>query len=348
MFNLKTLQLSILLSALVFLGASCPNTGRSQAGVYRSEDFGTTWLASNTIDPQFTPSLLSRESIFDLQMDTKVSSRLYAATGAQGLFVSENNGDLWSPITTSGQIQAFSIADTDNSILIAARLHQLYLSTDQGKIWKLVYTNPNGSLITDVLIDPLDKNIIYASVITGELLKTVDLGNSWSAVHHFKEIISKIVLAKNSRQRIYVVLPEEGVYRSLDNGVNWSEITESIQRPIDEFTNPLIYRNLIVHQGNPDDMLVHTSQGLYTSTSSPPVWKQLELLTASDKKQIRAIAWDPLNRGNIYYATPTVFYQSKNFGQTWTTIPFLAAFPTSIILPDNYASGKVYIGTKQE
>lgn len=345
--SLKQPGLFFLLS-LVLLGTSCTGAARRESGVYRSEDFGSTWEPANVVSPEFNQTLLARSNITDMHVDPLNQNRVYAATTNQGLFRSEDKGDLWEPITTSGRIQAFSVHPQDSDLLIAARQHQLFYSQDGGELWDLVYTNPNGNILTDVSFDSFNKQVIYTTVETGELLQTVDGAESWTALHTFDEPITQIHLTPKASQRFYIVSPEEGIFKSNDKGKSWENITESIQPPIDQFTNPLYYLDLVVHGASSEELLIHTSQGIYHSPNAGSQWNLIPLLTESDKRQITAIAWDPRNRNILYYATPSVIYHSKNFGSSWTTIPFSGGAPARILLPDPFASGRLYLGIRAQ
>lgn len=331
---------------LVLSGAQCiPGTSaNTQGGIYRSDDQGATWSPKNLISTPAGQGSLSRLNILDLEIDPSNNNRLFAATQQAGLYKSEDSGDTWSPVTTSGQIQSVAINQENSNKLVSSRLNQIFFSADGGEVWSLVYTNPSDQLIMDVVFDHFNPNRLYAAVATGELLMSANEGKTWTLLKRFNHSINKVLVHPQLEERIYVFSRSKGVKRTDDMGENWYSITDEINSKV----LPLKFIDFDIHPRSIDSLLIASNKDLFMSTDGGKTWAALDLLAEAEQQMVLSIAWDPQSRSRIFYATPRVFNVSSDFGKSWATSPFISRnLPTKLVVhPQN--SDILYIGTVAE
>lgn len=199
----------------------------SGTGAYRTEDGGETWsLLKNGINlacpigaqenpytkKGSTPEERLREhldsvhSCFHKLILSPSSDRVYLQDHC-GVYVSENNGDLWKDISPgtdlrfgfpvdlveNGKKSVFVIPVPDNpeicedhNVCIRGQL-SVYRTDDSGKTWSSHTNGLPGNVHTNVLRDSfshdsLPKPGLYFGTTTGEVYSSLDLGESWGKI----------------------------------------------------------------------------------------------------------------------------------------------------------------------
>lgn len=231
--------------------------GATGGGVWKTIDGGRHW--ENISDGYFGGSI---GAIAVSKSDPNV---LYAGGGEQtvrgnvssgfGMWKSEDAGKTWSfaGLPKSRHIPRIVVDPNDHEVVYAAVLGDLYKpttergvykSTDGGKQWKRVlFANENAGA-TDLIIDPNNPRVLYASTWNvrrtpyslssggpgSALWKSTDYGETWTEISTqdgFPEgtlgIIGITVSPANSERLWAMVEHKEkgGVYRSENGGQSW-------------------------------------------------------------------------------------------------------------------------------
>lgn len=194
--------------------------------VYRSTNSGSSWVSSNV-------GLENIEvNVFSSGQSSTGDTNIFAGT-SNGVFVSTNNGELWSSIGL-GNTNISSIAiipnGTNNPSIFAGSIHGISLSTDTGLHWSFV-----NSGITDTLISALsvsynisgDPNII-AGTQGGNVYISNNRGRSWDIANTGLitgtwEWGDRIFSFNVSGNYIYVCTIA-GIFLSTNNGLNWKSV----------------------------------------------------------------------------------------------------------------------------
>ena len=206
--------------------------------------------------------------------------------------------------------------------------------------------------IADIAIHPVNDNIWYVAVGSGNVWKTDNAGVTWSTIFDDQGSYSTgaITIDPSNPEVIWLGTGEnvggrhvgygDGIYRSNDGGSSWTNMglkeSERISR-------------IIVHPTDSDIVWVAAQgplwskggeRGIYKTTDGGKTWKQ----TLGDKEWVGAteIAMDPRNPDRLYAATwqrhrtiaaymgggpGTALYGSKDGGETWNK--FSKGLPTS-------------------
>ncbi len=234
--------------------------GSTGGGIWKTTDGGRTW--ENISDGFFGGSI---GAISVSKSDPNV---LYVGGGEKtvrgnvssgyGVWKSVDAGKSWSSagLKNSRHIPRIAVDPTDHNVVYAGVLGNIYKPTqdrgiyksiDGGKTWKKTLFANDKAGVVDLLIDPTNPRILYASTWRiqrtpyslssgGEgsaLWKSTDRGETWTEISTNKGfpegtlgIIGVTVSPLNS-QRVWAIIENKekgGLYRSDDGGETWNQI----------------------------------------------------------------------------------------------------------------------------
>jgi photosystem II stability/assembly factor-like uncharacterized protein len=243
-----------------------PNTpnlyyfGATGGGIWKTLDGGRSW--ENISDGFFGGSI---GAITVSKSDPNV---IYVGGGEKtvrgnvssgyGIWKSVDAGKTWksSGLKNSRHIPRIAVDPTDHNIVYAGVLGNIYKptqdrgvykSTDGGKTWKKTLFANEQSGVVDLLIDPTNPRILYASTWRvqrtpyslssgGEgsaLWKSTDKGETWTEIstkEGFPEDtlgIIGVTVSPVNNQRVWAIVENKdngGLYRSDDGGETWSQV----------------------------------------------------------------------------------------------------------------------------
>jgi photosystem II stability/assembly factor-like uncharacterized protein len=160
--------------------------GTKDSGIYISNDNGNTWIQSNT------GLVLNGVNCWNITMLYKHNGKVFLGAKQNtnfydnaALFVSTNNGQSWSPVTTGlgDDFNISSMTAFGNYLILGTKTEfsppsfadGVYLSTDNGDSWLF---DGLDLPITDVASD----NNSYYAVSGSSVYSTQNMGNSWDEV----------------------------------------------------------------------------------------------------------------------------------------------------------------------
>jgi trimeric autotransporter adhesin len=179
---------------------------------------------------------------------------MYAVTSMGGLFISKDEGNNWSPMGTDFIPQARNasvcIDYTDDRILYFStgdphyysQYSGIWKSTNGGKNWTQSNSGIGNRMAVEMLMSPLDHNVIIAATNDG-IWKTTNGGASWAVKKsggNFTDMVFKPVANSGT---IYAISHTE-FWVSNDMGESWTRTTISgsgVERGgrVASFTSPL-------------------------------------------------------------------------------------------------------------
>ena len=281
-------------------------------GVYRSTDYGSTWIAVN--------NGLTNTDITALAIN--YNEDLLASTYGGGVFQSTDNGDNWIAINnglTSMNIYFIDIDASGNFFVETTT--GLFRSTDNGISW----TNINSDF-TYYLVNSLDFNygVIFAGT-NGGVFRSTDNGDTWAASNYGLTNIHIRSLVCNTSNDIFAGVNSLGVFRSTDNGDNWTKTSlPDVQ-----------VRSLAINLSG--DIFAGTfGAGIYRSTDNGDTWVNIGngLFDYVGPIAINAM-------GDIFVGTDGgVFYSSDN-GESWSLTGLTDVRVASLAIND---SGNIFAG----
>lgn len=322
--------------------------GSSGGGVWKSEDYGTTW--SNVSDGYFTTP-----SIGAIEIAANDPNIVYVGTGSDGLrsnvisgkgmYKSIDGGQTWEHIGLKnvGQIGAVEIDPTNSNIVWVAAIGNafranaergVYKTTDGGAHWQKVLFISEKVGFSDLELLPGNPNVVYAaawkaerkpwSIISGGnteeggIYKSVNGGADWVRLSEGlpQGTIGKIDLAvspTNSSILCAVIeAPEKerGFYKSIDQGKSFEHLSDNIGL----VNRPFYYTNIELDPTNPE-IVYSNANPLLKSTDGGKTWKRMSV-PHGDNHDI----WiNPENPNLLIQANDGGANVSFNGGKSWST-----------------------------
>ena len=287
-----------------------PNTyymGSTGGGVWRTDDGGENWV--NISDGQFASA-----SVGAIAVAPSDRNVLYVGMGSacirhnvspgDGMYKSVDGGRTWRHIglEQSGHISQVRIHPTDPDIVYVAVLGHVFgpnpergvfRSRDGGETWERVLHVSERAGAADLAMDPSNPRILYAAI--------------WQALRQPWTLVSGG--------------EDSGLYKSVDGGDTWVELTEGLPAGIKGRIG------VVASPVNPDRVwaLVEAADGgLYRSDDGARSFRFINddpVLTARPFYYTHLFA-DPVDEHTVYsMAQGDGFLKSVDGGKTFEAIP---------------------------
>ncbi|HFA48349.1 MAG TPA: hypothetical protein ENJ95_04940 [Bacteroidetes bacterium] len=320
--------------------------GATGGGVWKTEDYGTTW--KNISDGFFkTPSI---GAIRVAENDPNI---IYVGTGSDGLrsnvisgkgmYKSVDAGKTWQHIGLEnvGQIGAVEINPNDHNNVFVAAIGQafqpniergIFRTKDGGHTWEKVLFISDKTGFSDLEFMPSNPNIIYAAawkaerkpwtIISGGkengIYKSIDGGDNWIKLKNGLPagIVGKIDLAvsKADSKILYALIEapgkKGGLYRSDNQGETFKQISDNKALTI----RPFYFLNVDADPSNAEVVYVNTLR-FHKSIDGGKTWKTIRTPHGDNHDM-----WiNPNNSKLIVQANDGGANVSHNGGQSWST-----------------------------
>ncbi|HEV2046892.1 MAG TPA: hypothetical protein VGQ95_09875 [Chthoniobacterales bacterium] len=318
--------------------------GAVAGGVWKTIDGGANWT------PLFDKEAIS--SIGAIAVALSDHNVVYAGTGEAairgnttygiGVYKSIDAGKTWKNVglKDSRQIGAL-IVDPRNAdvVLVAALGHAfgpnqergIFRTTDGGKTWTKVLGKDENTGGIDVVFDPHNPNIVFASLWQARrqpwffssggpgsgLYRSEDNGATWKRLEGNglpDGILGKIGIAVSGADsnRVYAIIEakEGGLYRSEDAGQKWTRVNED-----GRFRQRAWYFSKVYADPKAPDTVYLLNTGAFRSVDGG---KTFNLLPARHGDH-HGLWIDPENPNRIGNANDGGASISTDGGKTWTT-----------------------------
>jgi photosystem II stability/assembly factor-like uncharacterized protein len=281
----------------------------------------------------------------------------YMGAVGGGVWKTTNAGRTWNPVSDAlpvSSIGALAVAPSDPSVVYAGSgeadmrsdiIHGngMYRSADAGATWTAIGL-ADSRQIGRILVDPADPNTLLVAALGHAygpnemrgVYRSTDGGATWTrTLFHDRDTGAIDLAADPSLHVVFASLwqtrrppwsvyppskgPGSGLYRSVDGGVTWSQLTGN------GFPSTGLGKvGLAVAPSNPQRVYAIVDAkdgGLYRSDDSGASWKKM---TADGRLWQRGwyfchVAVDPKN-ADVVYISDTAFYRSTDGGATFTAI----------------------------
>ncbi len=321
----------------------------ASSGIWKTENRGTTWT------PIFDD--YASYSIGSIALDPSRPGVVWAGTGentsqrsvgwGDGVYRSVDGGVRWTRmgLKDSGNIGKVIVHPEKPEVIYAAALGSLwapggdrglYRSVDGGESWEAVLAISEHTGVADVIMDPFDPEVLYASAYqrrrhVGVLVaggpesgvwKSVDGGDTWRDVTKGLPDgdLGRIAIAASPIQPnvVYALaaatMGRSGFYRSHDGGENWVRMSDYI------VVDPQYYGELYPDPHRMDrvyaaDVHFHvTDDGGRTFRRVNSRFKHVDN---------HALVFDPEDPEYLLAGTDGGLYESFDRAESWRYVPNL-------------------------
>jgi len=348
--------LLVFIGALVLIGQGCvafggnrKNTALGPAGVFVSTNNGDAWTQIVSVPTPEGIQQLPLAEVYKLVEDPQDPQALYWASREHGMLYSYNDGRSWSraaePLNT-GFVYSISVHPMERCTIYVSNGRQILKTTDCSRSWREVFReNRPNYVVTSAEISPTAPYEVYAVTSAGDVLVSRDAGGSWSTIVRFNQAdLREVMFDRNKEGYIYLASRANGLYRSMDNGQSWENLSTKFR----EYAGALQYRRMHVYPSTPDHIYWISKYGILLSKNAGDDWEALPLVTPPGSVDIYGFAVNPRNEREIFYTGSiedrSTFYRSTDGGTTWETrrLP-TRQIPTALRIHPT-ENGWVYLG----
>jgi uncharacterized membrane protein len=283
--------------------------------------------------PDWMPgaSDLSSETVYQIAVCQKDTTRLYAATRTKGVYVSTNAGTSWSASGLGNVlVRGVAVNAQDCNVAYAFAWGEGVKKTiDGGTTWVSVNKGLGELYGYSVLVDPSQPQTVYAGTDAYGVYKSTDGGANWSPTAIAG--VAVLGLSLKSDGALYAATFGAGVYRLVGNtAVRLSDLNLSATA------------NVFAIAASPTTLFAAAETGLYRSQDNGTTWQ----VVLSGKGRVFSVVIDATT------ASSTVWAGVESYG-VWRSLDDGATFTsysqglTSGLAVRNVAIGatRLYAGT---
>jgi photosystem II stability/assembly factor-like uncharacterized protein len=281
--------------------------GTTGGGVYKSTDGGNTWMPSGE---KYFGGTIGAIGVSESNPDI-----VYVGTGewgirgnvsaGDGVWKTTDAGKTWTHVglEKAGQISRVRVHPSNPDIVYAAVLGDawgpsaergVFKSTDGGKNWRKVLFRNDSTGSIDMILDPSDASVIYASLwqagrkpwqlVSGGagsgIFKSTDAGEHWLEITRNPGLPSGLLgtiglaVSPANPKRVWALVENKdagGVYRSEDAGATWHYLTGD-----HKLRERAWYYSKIYADPKDQNVVYAPNVGLYKSTDGGTIWHWLQ------------------------------------------------------------------------
>jgi uncharacterized protein (TIGR03437 family) len=325
--------------------------GTRNGGIFMTDNGGQGWITVNNGLLTFTPdggTPVFEGDYNDIAIDPNDSQVLYAVhssivtPGSGVLFRSTNGAAQWSGLDAGTAGLALAIDPNDSGTVYVGASLGLSVTHDS---FASATAPPElfGRQITEIRIDPVNTDTVYAATRLAFTFRSTDRGATWETIRTgmpFSES-SAFAVDPHTPTTVFAGFNGGGVYRSADSGDNWQISSDGM------FGTDI--RALAIDPQDSSNILAGGfGAGIFRTEDGGDLWEEARegLLTV----QPRSLAFAPQNPQIVYTGGVDPFgqadgslFRSTNGGRDWVSLATGLSFFS--IAVDPLSADTFYIGT---
>lgn len=320
--------------------------GQFDQGVFRSDDGGRTWEAKSWVEGE--AASIAEFRVNRLVPDPSDPATLYLLTDGNGLWISRSRGDLWAPVVDragvlepTSNVLAIAVNPSDRREWYVAVFQKnrgrVLRTADEGETFREIYFTPGERYgVFDLYYDRSRRSIVIATG-QGGLLESVDQGLTWRVVRWFADGLVRILAGPSAPSNWYVATPDGNLFRTLDRGGTWVDVTESL----DEFSGSRRDQHWTIDASGA--LYVGSRHGMLRSRDGGTTFVSPPLIIPPDALPVRAVAVDPRISSRILAAANSQLYGSVDGGASWIILTPPTTKHLTHLLIDAVESQTIYL-----
>ena len=255
-----------------------------EAGVYRTDDGGATWVRLPKYPPAYAHSV---------QVYPDDPQQVLVGSEPAGIFRSGDGGETWEECAGFQEVP-------------------------ESEEW-FFHSDTRYSHVRDLRMSPGDPSRLYAGIEVGGVVRSLDGGSSWEQLRGTDADVHYINISGAMPERVYVATAA-GPYGSDDAGLTWKPLMGGLQSTysvhIVAAPNDADLVLLSVSRS-----FRRESAQLYRSASGGSQWQVVEGVGSEDDMVV-AMDWDQAEPRRVYAGTDRGrLYVSEDRGESWGELP---------------------------
>ncbi|HQR41736.1 MAG TPA: hypothetical protein PLX97_03610, partial [Gemmatales bacterium] len=347
--------------------------GSTGGGVWRTNDAGTTWqcISDGFFGGSIGAVAVSEEDPNVIYVGEGEKTVRGNVSHGNGVWRSTDAGKTWKHVglKDTRHVPRIRIHPKNPDVVYVAALGHLYgpskergvfRSSDGGKTWQnILFVNEEVGAV-DLLLDPNNPRIIYASTWRVKrtpyslesggpgsgLWKSTDGGDTWKDISKSKGLpkatlgIIGITVSPVDSNRLWAIIEADdgGVFRSEDAGETWSKVSED--RNLRQ--RAWYYTRIYAHPKNLDEVWV-TNVELKRSTDGGKTYQSV----ATRHGDHHDLWFDPTEPQRMMVADDGGGVVSVNGGAAWSTYHNQPTSQFYRVTTDNHFPYRIY-GAQQD
>jgi photosystem II stability/assembly factor-like uncharacterized protein len=248
-----------------------------------------------------------------------------------------------------GDARAFaSVPGEPRHLYLGTTNSWLYESFDEGATWHRLarLDRGDGFVLDNIVVDSAHPTTLYVgawkNTDDGGLWISHDAGHTWHETALFKGQPVQALVQAPSDPHILFAGTLQGVYRSSDSGVTWTQISPPGSHEIHEI------ESLAVDPGDPGTVYAGTWHLPWKTTDGGQTWSNIKQGIIEDS-DVFSIIVDPQNTHIVYLSACSGIYKSEDAGTLFHKIEGIPteARRTRVLMQDPENLQVVYAGTTE-
>jgi len=338
----------IILFAVLLTGQSCSLPFMDQdkrepdGGLYRSDTHGRTWVQRGNAAAKNSIGIRDA-SIRTIKFDPRNPDRLMVGTYEYGIWISDNAGSTWTPSSiATGDVKCISYKASDPDVQYIGYGSTVRQSLDNGRTWKVVYTDGQRQSITCVQADRIVPTTIWALTSGGKLIRSLDEGRTWSIAVTIKPISPRFIYQDDQVPGHLFIFTRTAGIIDVDTDANaWQDISGGLKK----YRGGLTIYGVEVTPGTPTVWTLATKYGILQSFDRGSTWKVIPTTVSPGTSAIRSIALNHRDPREMLITIGTRLHRSTDAGETWSMVNIPTTRVPNMVIFDPDRVDRLFVGT---
>ncbi|SNS98679.1 Uncharacterized protein SAMN05421770_103351 [Granulicella rosea] len=257
----------------------------------------------------------------------------------------------WFPFgPDGGDARSFAADPQDHQHIFLGTINGwIYESHDSGAKWiRLANVGKRDDLALDnILVDPLNpKHILVGAWVLdhpdGGLFVSNDGGHTWENLPQMRGQSIRSMTESHSDPKTMLAGTLEGVYRSVDSGRHWRQISPVGSKELHEV------ESVAIDTADPNTLYAGTWHLPWKSTDGGEHWANMKEGIIEDS-DVFSIIVDPVTPQNVYLSACSGIYKSEDRGGRFVKVQGIpsSARRTRVLMQDPSHQATVFAGTTE-